>query len=81
MSPCFKNWVRILVFPFQPERSQLRGSSDARLTITGKPFRGLDRVICRAIGRLVSDGQMSKQGSIRAVKGLMYENQKRLFRL
>jgi hypothetical protein len=38
-------------------------------------------VICRATGKLVSDGQMSKQGGIKAVKGLMYENQKRLFRL
>jgi glucuronate isomerase len=47
----------------------------------GSRFEVFDRVICRAIGKLVSDGQMSKSGGIRAVKALMYENQARLFHL
>lgn len=45
----------------------------------GSRFEVFDRVICRAIGKLVSDGQMSKAGGTRAVKALMYENQVRLF--
>jgi len=38
-------------------------------------------VICRAIGKLISDGQISEAGGIRAAKALMYENQARLFHL
>jgi glucuronate isomerase len=47
----------------------------------GSRFEVFDRVICRAIGKLVSDGQMSESGGIRAVKALMYENQARYFLL
>ena len=47
----------------------------------GSRFEVFDRVICRAVGKLVSDGQMSKAGGKRAVKALMYENQARLFHL
>lgn len=49
--------------------------------IRRRPFWGLWQAICRATGKLVSDGQMSKPGSIKVVKALMYENQKRLFHL
>jgi glucuronate isomerase len=44
-------------------------------------FEVFDRVICRAVGKLMSDGQISKPGAIRLVKALMYENQARLFGL
>jgi glucuronate isomerase len=47
----------------------------------GSRFEVFDRVICRAIGKLVSDGQMSKAGGARAVQALMYGNQARLFQL
>jgi glucuronate isomerase len=47
----------------------------------GSRFEVFDRVICRAIGKLVSDGQMSKVGGTRAVKALMYENQTRFLDL
>ena len=47
----------------------------------GSRFEVFDRVICRAIGKLISDGQMSQSGGTRAVKALMYGNQARLFHL
>jgi glucuronate isomerase len=47
----------------------------------GSRFEVFDRVICRAIGKLISDGQMSEAGGIRAIKALMYGNQARLFHL
>ncbi len=47
----------------------------------GSRFEVFDRVICRAVGKLVSGGQISKPGAIRLVKALMYENQARLFKL
>ena len=47
----------------------------------GSRFEVFDRVICRALGRLWSTGAMSKEGAIRAVKGLMVENQRRIFHL
>ena len=52
-----------------------------KILSVGGRFEVFDRVICRATGKLVSDGQMSKPGSIKVVKALMYENQKRLFHL
>jgi glucuronate isomerase len=39
------------------------------------------RVICRAVGKLMSDGQVSKTGGVRLIKALMYENQAKLFQL
>lgn len=45
----------------------------------GSRFEVFDRVICRAIGKLVLDGQMSRDGGTRAVKALMYGNQARFF--
>jgi len=47
----------------------------------GSRFEVFDRVICRALGRLAADGQMSIAGGVKAVKALMYENQARLFRI
>ncbi|UCE34225.1 MAG: glucuronate isomerase [Deltaproteobacteria bacterium] len=52
-----------------------------KILSVGSRFEVFDRVICRAIGKLISDGQMSRPGGVNAVKALMYENQKRLFRL
>jgi len=47
----------------------------------GSRFEVFDRTICRAIGKLVSNGQISYNGGVRAVKALMYKNQARLFNL
>lgn len=47
----------------------------------GTRFEVFDRVICKTVGKLVADGQISKAGGTRAVKALMYENQARLFHL
>jgi glucuronate isomerase len=52
-----------------------------KILSVGSRFEVFDRVICRAIGKLVSEGQMSKQGGIKVVTALMHENQKRLFHL
>lgn len=52
-----------------------------KILSVGSRFEVFDRVICRAVGKLVSDGQMSDAGGIRMVRALMYENQKSLFRL
>jgi len=45
----------------------------------GSRFEVFDRVICRVVGKLVSDGQISRPGGIRLVAALMFENQARLF--
>ncbi|HXL03102.1 MAG TPA: glucuronate isomerase [Candidatus Atribacteria bacterium] len=56
--------------------------SDARKILSeGSRFEVFDRVICKAVGRLLSEGQISYQGAINAVKGLMYGNQIRIFDL
>jgi len=47
----------------------------------GSRFEVFDRIICRAVGKMVSSGQMSYNGGMKAVKGLMYENQINLFNL
>jgi len=47
----------------------------------GSRFEVFDRIICRAVGKLVSSGQMSYNGGVRTTKALMYENQMRLFNL
>jgi glucuronate isomerase len=46
----------------------------------GSRFEVFDRVICRAIGRLLSEGQISRAGGRRMMEGLMFRNQARLFR-
>jgi glucuronate isomerase len=45
----------------------------------GSRFEVFDRVICGAVGKLVSNGQVSRAGGIRLMKALMFENQARLF--
>jgi len=47
----------------------------------GSRFEVFDRIICKTIGKLISEGQMSYNGGVRAVKALMHENQMRLFNL
>jgi len=47
----------------------------------GSRFEVFDRIICKAVGKLVSTGQMTYNGGVRAVKKLMYENQARFFNL
>jgi glucuronate isomerase len=80
--------------PYVMEQYLLHTAGTSLLTSSGGPvcdgrkilsegsrFEVFDRVICRAVGKLVSDGQMSKTGGTRAVKALMYENQARFFHL
>jgi len=56
--------------------------SDARKILSeGSRFEVFDRVICKAVGKLLSEGQISQQGAIRAVEGLMHRNQARIFGL
>lgn len=56
--------------------------SDGRKILSeGSRFEVFDRIICKAVGKLVSAGQMSYDGGIRAVKSLMCENQARFFDL
>jgi len=56
--------------------------SDARKILSeGSRFEVFDRVICKAVGKLLSEGQISQQGAIRAAEGLMYRNQARIFGL
>jgi len=47
----------------------------------GSRFEVFDRIICKTVGKLVSSGQISYNGGVKAVKALMYENQMRLFNL
>ena len=47
----------------------------------GSRFEVFDRIICKAVGKLVSSGQISYNGGVRVTKALMYENQMRLFNL
>ncbi|PKP60541.1 hypothetical protein CVT91_04900 [Candidatus Atribacteria bacterium HGW-Atribacteria-1] len=47
----------------------------------GSRFEVFDRIICKAVGKLVSSGQITYNGGVRALKALMYENQMRLFNL
>jgi len=47
----------------------------------GSRFEVFDRIICKAVGNLVSNGQITYNGGVKSVKALMYENQMRLFNL
>jgi len=47
----------------------------------GSRFEVFDRIICKAVGKLVSSGQITYNGGVRGVKALMYENQAKLFNL
>ncbi|MCD6231420.1 glucuronate isomerase [Candidatus Aerophobetes bacterium] len=56
--------------------------SDGRKILSeGSRFEVFDRIICRTMGKLVADGQITYNGAIRAVRNLMYENQVRIFNL
>ena len=56
--------------------------SDARKILSeGSRFEVFDRVICKTVGKLLSEGQVSPRGAIKAVEGLMHENQVRIFGL
>ncbi|TET09769.1 hypothetical protein E3J84_04760 [Candidatus Aerophobetes bacterium] len=46
----------------------------------GSRFEVFDRIICRAVGKLVSTGQMSYGGGVMAIRSLMYQNQARLLK-
>lgn len=57
-------------------------ASDGRKILSeGSRFEVFDRVICRAIGKLVSAGEMTYAGAVRAMKALMHDNQVRIFNL
>jgi len=47
----------------------------------GSRFEVFDRIICRVIGKLISEGQVSYNGGVESAKALMYKNQMRLFNL
>ena len=47
----------------------------------GSRFEVFDRIICRVIGKLISDGQMSYNGGTESMKALMYSNQAKIFNL
>ncbi len=80
--------------PYVMEHYLLHTAGASLLTSSGGPvcdgrkilseasrFEVFDRVICRVVGKLVSDGQVSNPGGHRLVKALMVENQQKLFRL
>jgi len=47
----------------------------------GSRFEVFDRMICRVVGKLLSEGQVSRQGVVRMVEALMYRNGVRIFGL
>ena len=56
--------------------------SDSRKILSiGSRFEVFDRIICRAVGKIIAIGQMSYGGGVNAVKALMFENQINLFNL
>ena len=80
--------------PYVMEQYLLHTAGSSLLTSSGGPvcdgrkilsegsrFEVFDRIICKAVGNLVSSGQITYNGGVRAVKALMYENQVRLFNL
>ncbi len=80
--------------PYIMEQYLLHTANSSLLTSSGGPvcdgrkilsegsrFEVFDRIICKAVGNLVSSGQMSYNGGVRTTKALMCENQMRLFNL
>lgn len=80
--------------PYVMEQYLLHTANSSLLTSSGGPvcdgrkilseesrFEVFDRIICRVIGKLISEGQMSYNGGVKSMKALMYENQIRLFNL
>lgn len=47
----------------------------------GSRFEVFDRMICRVVGKLLAEGQISRQGAVRLVEALMYRNAVRIFGL
>lgn len=67
---------------WRAEVLETRPVCDGRKILSeGSRFEVFDRIICKAVGNLVSSGQMTYNGGVRAVKALMYKNQMRLFNL
>ena len=80
--------------PYIMEQYLLHTANSSLLTSSGGPvcdgrkilsegsrFEVFDRRICKTVGKLVSSGQITYNGGVRALKALMYENQMRLFNL
>jgi len=80
--------------PYIMEQYLLHTANSSLLTSSGGPvcdgrkilsegsrFEVFDRIICKTVGKLVSSGQITYNGGVKAVKALMYENQIRLFNL
>jgi len=47
----------------------------------GSRFEVFDRMICRVVGKLLAEGQISRQGAVFLVESLMYRNSVRIFGL
>jgi len=45
-----------------------------KILLEGSRFEVFDRIICKTVGKLISEGQMSYNGGAKSVKALMYEN-------
>lgn len=80
--------------PYIMEQYLLHTAGSSLLTSSGGPvcdgrkilsegsrFEVFDRIICKVVGNLVSNGQITYNGGVRILKALMYENQVRLFSL
>ena len=80
--------------PYIMEQYLLHTANSSLLTSSGGPvcdgrkilsegsrFEVFDRIICKTVGKLVSSGQITYNGGVRALKALMYENQVKLFNL
>jgi len=80
--------------PYIMEQYLLHTANSSLLTSSGGPvcdgrkilsegsrFEVFDRIICKTVGKLISEGQMSYNGGVRSVKTLMYKNQVRIFNL
>ena len=80
--------------PYIMEQYLLHTANSSLLTSSGGPvcdgrkilsegsrFEVFDRIICRVMGKLISEGQMPYSGGVNSVKALMYKNQVRIFSL
>jgi glucuronate isomerase len=80
--------------PYIMEQYLLHTANSSLLTSSGGPvcdgrkilsegsrFEVFDRIICKTVGKLISNGQITYNGGVRMLKALMYENQVRLFSL
>ena len=80
--------------PYIMEQYLLHTANSSLLTSSGGPvcdgrkilsegsrFEVFDRIICRVMGKLILEGQMSYNGGVESVKALMYKNQVGIFSL